>query len=287
MWRRVGFSWGHTGKFSTQPFVDVPFALGCGFYSRPFLFVLLQLREVSKGSGFTQPFWQAFLERSWRFSSAYNPRPDMDSNSGGPVHVPTKPTAHKQTPPPKIREDPKSKSRKLLETPKSLEKHINHPERGTGAPLTLPLTLGQTQFPQNEFHQMTPARSPLPRWPQPQNPPPQKKKVLPPPLSRAPTARIRIFRLASAFSAFPPRPPSAAHFRLRAPQPPRPSSREELEPQWAMMMFERLGAPGEESSNGFNNAGAARRDAARREAGGESSARGERRGGRGGPELVK
>ncbi|CAJ1361786.1 unnamed protein product [Effrenium voratum] len=29
----------------------------------------------------------------------------------------------------------------------------------------------------------------------------------------------------------------------------------ELEPQWAMMMFERLGAPGEESSNGFNNAG--------------------------------
>ena len=31
---------------------------------------------------------------------------------------------------------------------------------------------------------------------------------------------------------------------------------EELEPNWKMMMFERLGAPGEESSNGFNNAGA-------------------------------
>lgn len=30
---------------------------------------------------------------------------------------------------------------------------------------------------------------------------------------------------------------------------------EELEPNWKMMMFERLGAPGEESSNGFNNAG--------------------------------
>ena len=30
---------------------------------------------------------------------------------------------------------------------------------------------------------------------------------------------------------------------------------EELEPSWKMMMFERLGAPGEESSNGFNNAG--------------------------------
>eukprot|EP00435_Cladocopium_sp_Y103_P026009 s2854_g6.t1 len=29
----------------------------------------------------------------------------------------------------------------------------------------------------------------------------------------------------------------------------------ELEPNWKMMMFERLGAPGEESSNGFNNAG--------------------------------
>ena len=30
---------------------------------------------------------------------------------------------------------------------------------------------------------------------------------------------------------------------------------QELEPEWKMMMFERLGAPGEESSNGFNNAG--------------------------------
>eukprot|EP00931_Biecheleriopsis_adriatica_P037109 TRINITY_DN212_c0_g1_i6.p1 TRINITY_DN212_c0_g1~~TRINITY_DN212_c0_g1_i6.p1 ORF type:complete len:580 (-),score=166.99 TRINITY_DN212_c0_g1_i6:281-1960(-) len=29
----------------------------------------------------------------------------------------------------------------------------------------------------------------------------------------------------------------------------------ELEPDWKMIMFERLGAPGEESSNGFNNAG--------------------------------
>merc|ERR1719230_2469052 len=29
----------------------------------------------------------------------------------------------------------------------------------------------------------------------------------------------------------------------------------ELEPNWKIMMFERLGAPGEESSNGFNNAG--------------------------------
>jgi len=29
----------------------------------------------------------------------------------------------------------------------------------------------------------------------------------------------------------------------------------DLEPNWKMMMFERLGAPGEESSNGFNNAG--------------------------------
>jgi hypothetical protein len=32
-------------------------------------------------------------------------------------------------------------------------------------------------------------------------------------------------------------------------------SGKELEPNWKMMMFERLGAPGEESSNGFNNAG--------------------------------
>ena len=29
----------------------------------------------------------------------------------------------------------------------------------------------------------------------------------------------------------------------------------ELEPEWKMVMYERLGQPGEESSNGFNNAG--------------------------------